>query len=70
MQNSNTAIDPVCGMTVDKAAPAATTAIGGETWHFCSTYCKARFDGDPESFIEPRQEPQESSCSRSNHCCR
>lgn len=37
------AIDPVCGMTVDKAAVKHTLEIAGETYYFCCPHCKASF---------------------------
>jgi len=43
--------DPVCGMTVDHETPH-TSVFHGHTVYFCSAACKARFDADPESFLE------------------
>ena len=37
------AIDPVCGMTVDKATAKHTLEIGGEMYYFCCPHCKASF---------------------------
>jgi len=42
-----TAIDPVCGMTVDAATSKHRSEHRGETVHFCSASCKAKFDADP-----------------------
>jgi uncharacterized membrane protein YraQ (UPF0718 family)/YHS domain-containing protein len=39
--------DPVCGMTVDPTAAAATRTWHGTTYFFCSTGCAERFDADP-----------------------
>jgi len=44
-------IDPVCKMTVDENAPAATSEYKGETYYFCSPGCKAAFDEDPEKYL-------------------
>jgi uncharacterized protein len=44
--------DPVCGMTVDRRTPY-TSVFHHHTVYFCSAGCKARFDADPESFLEP-----------------
>ncbi|WP_328291173.1 heavy metal translocating P-type ATPase [Kineococcus sp. NBC_00420] len=43
------AVDPVCGMTVD---PATTVAAehDGRTHHFCSDGCRAAFLDDPERY--------------------
>ena len=43
--------DPVCGMEVDPEKAAGTSDWNGETYHFCSASCKARFDTDPEKFV-------------------
>ncbi len=40
------AVDPVCGMTVDRAA-AATRELDGATYFFCSEHCRAAFDAEP-----------------------
>jgi YHS domain-containing protein len=45
------AIDPVCKMTVDENASAATTEYKGETYYFCAPGCKAAFDEDPEKYL-------------------
>jgi Cu+-exporting ATPase len=62
-----TAIDPVCGMTVDLNAGKPTFDYGGVTWHFCSRGCHDRFAADPERYVHgahasggsaaPRAEP-------------
>ncbi|MFC2078071.1 YHS domain-containing protein [Candidatus Bipolaricaulota bacterium] len=45
------AIDPVCKMTVDEQAPAATSEVRGRTYYFCAQGCKTAFDQDPDRFI-------------------
>jgi YHS domain-containing protein len=40
--------DPICGMDVDEAAPAATSEYQGKTYYFCSVGCKKEFDENPE----------------------
>src|SRR5258706_9650539 len=42
-----TAIDPICGMTVSTDSPLRSTR-DGETFYFCSTPCKAKFDANGE----------------------
>ena len=48
-----TAVDPVCGMTVDPANADAKTDYGGKTFYFCSTQCLASFQRDPAKYIPP-----------------
>src|SRR3954470_18773203 len=42
-----TALDPVCGMTVDTAGAKHTHAHRGKTWYFCSPRCREKFIADP-----------------------
>jgi xanthine dehydrogenase accessory factor len=39
----DSAVDPVCGMSIDKATAMHTLEIAGETYYFCCPHCKARF---------------------------
>src|SRR5688572_18721356 len=47
---TETAIDPVCGMTVKTATAKHTTEHAGATVYFCAASCKARFEADPAAF--------------------
>jgi len=44
--------DPVCGMTVDRRAGKPTSTYDGRTYYFCSEGCKARFDAEPERYVD------------------
>ena len=48
---ANTAIDPVCSMTVDTTAGKPRHDHGGETYHFCGQRCCDQFAADPEHFL-------------------
>ena len=48
---SETAIDPVCGMTVDPATAAGSHALAGTTYYFCSRHCLEKFKADPEMYL-------------------
>ncbi len=50
---SATAVDPVCGMTVDPATAAATSTFEGQSYYFCAPSCRKAFDKDPASFPAP-----------------
>ena len=50
-QKSDTAIDPVCGMTVTKAKAAASFDYKGTTYYFCSTGCRDRFAKEPDKYV-------------------
>ena len=53
------AIDPVCGMEVDKEKAAGKSEYNGETYYFCSPGCKAAFDKDPEKAVLAMEFPEE-----------
>jgi Cu+-exporting ATPase len=46
-----TAVDPVCGMTVDPATAAGSVAHAGATYHFCSRHCVEKFRADPQRYL-------------------
>jgi xanthine dehydrogenase accessory factor len=45
-----TAIDPICGMTVEIAAARHTAEHAGRTWYFCCGGCRERFLAAPETY--------------------
>ncbi len=47
-----TAVDPVCGMTVDTSNAAATVEHKGTTYHFCAKHCAEKFQANPDSYLE------------------
>jgi Cu+-exporting ATPase len=47
------AVDPVCGMTVDPARTTLHTAHEGKEYFFCSESCLRRFRSDPAAFLKP-----------------
>ena len=54
-----TALDPVCGMTVDPATTVHHATHDGIHHHFCSAGCLDKFKADPAKYLsaEPRAEP-------------
>jgi len=49
--DATTAVDPVCGMTVDKATAAAHRTFEGTEFWFCNVSCAESFDVDPGRFL-------------------
>ncbi|MDE2884297.1 MAG: YHS domain-containing protein [Chloroflexota bacterium] len=48
----DTAIDPVCKMTVLKSDPPGGTAEhDGETYYFCAPGCRSAFADNPAQFL-------------------
>ena len=46
-----TAIDPVCGMTVDTATAPASAEFQGTTYYFCSPGCARQFEQEPAAYV-------------------
>jgi YHS domain-containing protein len=44
---AHTVVDVICGMPIRPEQAAGTSSYKGETFHFCSPGCKARFDSAP-----------------------
>ena len=51
MPNATAVKDPVCGMDVDTATAARRTEYKGQTYYFCGTKCKEKFDLKPEQYL-------------------
>jgi xanthine dehydrogenase accessory factor len=45
-----TALDPICGMTVEIATARHTAEHAGRTWYFCCGGCRERFLAAPETY--------------------
>jgi Cu+-exporting ATPase len=55
-----TAIDPVCGMTVQipfAMAKGLHSTHAGKDYVFCGKGCKLEFDDDPERYLDPSYVP-------------
>jgi len=49
------AIDPVCGMKVNRATAKHRFSYQGEEYQFCSGRCRERFEAEPEKYLKPRE---------------
>jgi P-type Cu+ transporter len=54
--NPQSAIDPVCGMTVDPETAKWTSHHAGQTFYFCNPGCKAKFDANPPAYTKQKEE--------------
>lgn len=70
METTTTAIDPVCGMTVDPATARRTSEYQGTTFYFCSPGCKQGCDADPSSYIGEAESEAASEQTGGCACCR
>jgi Cu+-exporting ATPase len=64
-----TAVDPVCGMTVDPARAAGQFDYRGTTYYFCNPSCLQRFKANPESFLEPAATPVPAAPAGTQYIC-
>jgi Cu+-exporting ATPase len=46
-----TAVDPVCGMTVDPARSPYRFSHAQAVFHFCSAGCRGKFAADPDTYL-------------------
>lgn len=44
--------DPVCGMQVDEKKTTDLSEYNGQTYYFCSSDCKQKFDQHPTEYIK------------------
>ena len=58
--SATTAIDPVCGMTVDPATSRHHHIAHDHSYYFCSAGCQTKFAADPEKYLEKRSAPPEA----------
>jgi Cu+-exporting ATPase len=57
LASSATAIDPVCGMTVDPASAPASVQHEGQSYYFCCPHCAQKFQADPHRYLHPPAQP-------------
>jgi Cu+-exporting ATPase len=58
---TETAKDPVCGMTVAVKPDGRHAEFQGETFHFCSEECQAKFEADPWFYASGRAAGQKKA---------
>jgi Cu+-exporting ATPase len=51
MKSATTVKDPVCGMEIETATAAGRTEHNGQTYYFCGSKCKEKFDLNPEQYV-------------------
>ena len=56
MKTDEKIIDPVCGMTV-KPDSVHVVEHAGQTYHFCSAKCRAKFEAEPQRYLQAAAEP-------------
>jgi YHS domain-containing protein len=56
--------DPVCGMDIQTTATTAHAEHSGQTYYFCGSRCKEKFDKHPEQYLVTP-----AGASESGHDC-
>jgi len=46
--------DPVCKMTIDENKAAGKSEYKGQTYYFCATVCKTKFDANPSAYVKDK----------------
>jgi P-type Cu+ transporter len=64
---ATSAIDPVCGMTVDPAKTQHTHVHAGTTYHFCCGGCRAKFAADPQRYLANSAAKEATCCGGAHH---
>src|SRR5690606_14876311 len=59
--------DPVCGMSVSATSPHRHEH-DGQSFHFCSERCRARFAADPAKYLAPSGESAPAPAGSSYTC--
>ena len=64
-----TAIDPVCGMTLDPATSRHHCTVHDHAYHFCSAGCRTKFAADPQKYLEKRPSPSGAAAEGAIYTC-
>jgi Cu+-exporting ATPase len=64
MSSTTVVKDPVCGMEIDVSTAAGHTEHAGQTYYFCGSKCKEKFDHSPSQYLGKSAEK-----SKSGHGC-
>nr|WP_324136715.1 heavy metal translocating P-type ATPase [Bradyrhizobium sp.] len=64
----NAAIDPVCGMTVNRDTAKHRFSYRGHEYFFCGQRCRERFEAEPEKYLQPK-EPEPAAAAGTIYTC-
>lgn len=65
---NTTAIDPVCGMSVDTQTAQFSSDYEGQIYYFCSSGCMRSYTQDPQRYLDANSD--DSSTMSNCSCCR
>jgi Cu+-exporting ATPase len=63
------AVDPVCGMTVEPATAAGSHEHAGTTYYFCSKHCLQAFKADPGKYLAKTAPAPEPAPAGAQYTC-
>src|SRR5271154_4472034 len=63
------AIDPVCGMSVDPATARHKAEYGAATYYFCSARCREKFVAEPARFVAAPTQPSPEPAPGAIYTC-
>src|SRR5512140_2387654 len=68
---SASAKDPVCGMSVNPAAPKGGSHVhAGHTYYFCNPRCREKFSAEPARYLSPASPPPaDTAAAHDIHIC-
>ena len=52
LEEKVSALDPVCGMKVNKQTAAASVSHAGAQYYFCSARCQSKFRNNPDHYVQ------------------
>jgi Cu+-exporting ATPase len=64
MKSATVVKDPVCGMDIETASAAGHTEHAGQTYYFCGSNCKEKFDKNPAQYLDKQAGKSKTGC-----CC-
>jgi YHS domain-containing protein len=67
MATATTAIDPVCGMTVEIATAKHKSEYQGQMYYFCAPGCKKAFEANPQVYLGADGQGHSGSGHHSGH---
>lgn len=53
IQSLKSAVDPVCGMSVNPETANITAEVEGKNYYFCAEGCRKAFVENPKKFVDP-----------------
>jgi len=51
MSSTTVVKDPVCGMDIEISTAVGHTEHAGQTYYFCGSKCKGKFDHGPDQYV-------------------